>query len=62
MKNRVDERTIIEIIGHEIFNMSIYYARSDDETKLEALEMKWKNRAKFYRKCDIFPQKFHKSF
>lgn len=42
--------------------MSIYYARSDDETKLEALEMKWKNRAKFYRKCDIFPQKFHKSF
>jgi len=40
VKNRVDERTIIEIIGHEIFNMSIYYARSDDETKLEALEMK----------------------
>ena len=39
VKNRVDERTIIEILGHESFNMSIYYARSDDETKLEALEM-----------------------
>jgi len=35
----VTERTIIEILGHESFNMSNYYARSDDETKLEALEM-----------------------
>lgn len=39
VKNRVDERTIIEILGHESFNMSIYYARSDEKTKLDALEL-----------------------
>lgn len=36
--NGVDERTIIEILGHEKFDMSIYYARSNDELKKKALE------------------------
>lgn len=33
----VDERTIIEILGHEHINMSIYYARSNDGLKANAL-------------------------
>lgn len=39
VKNKVDQRTIVEILGHENFDMSVYYARSDEETKKEALEL-----------------------
>ena len=34
----VDQRTIIEILGHENISMSVYYARSDEERKKNALE------------------------
>ena len=34
----VDQRTIIEILGHENISMSVYYARSDEERKKSALE------------------------
>ena len=34
----VDQRTIMEILGHENFNMSLYYARSKDDIKASALE------------------------
>lgn len=37
--NGVDQRTIIEILGHENFNMSVYYARSNKDLKKDALEM-----------------------
>lgn len=33
----VDERTIIEILGHEHIDMSVYYARSNDDLKKNAL-------------------------
>lgn len=35
----VDQRTIVEILGHENFNMSVYYARSNDELKKDALDL-----------------------
>ena len=35
--NNIDQRTIIEILGHENIDMSVYYARSNDELKKEAL-------------------------
>lgn len=37
--NGVDQRTIIEILGHEHIDMSIYYARSNENLKKNALEM-----------------------
>ena len=37
--NGVDQRTIIEILGHEHIDMSVYYARSNGELKRNALEM-----------------------
>lgn len=37
--NGVDQRTIIEILGHENFDMSIYYARSNKDLKKNALEI-----------------------
>ena len=36
--NKADERTIIEILGHTRLNMSVYYSRSNDTAKKEALE------------------------
>lgn len=33
-----DERTVKEILGHEHINMSVYYARSNDEKKKSVLE------------------------
>jgi len=36
--NNVDERTIIELLGHKNINMSVYYARSNDERKKDALD------------------------
>lgn len=36
--NGVDQRTIIEILGHENISMSVYYARSNEERKKNALE------------------------
>lgn len=35
----VDQRTIVEILGHENFNMSVYYARSNQGLKLDALDL-----------------------
>lgn len=35
----VDERTIIEILGHEHIDMSVYYARSNDDLKRDALSI-----------------------
>ena len=35
--NNVDQRTVIEILGHEKIDMSVYYARSNDELKKNAL-------------------------
>lgn len=37
--NGIDQRTIIEILGHENINMSVYYARSNEDLKKSALEM-----------------------
>lgn len=37
--NGIDQRTIIEILGHEHIDMSVYYARSNEELKRNALEM-----------------------
>lgn len=37
--NNVDPRTVKEILGHEDFDMSIYYARSNENLKKNALEM-----------------------
>lgn len=34
----IDQRTIIEILGHESITMSVYYARSNEERKKNALE------------------------
>ena len=38
MNTNIDDRTISEILGHKNLNMSIYYARSNDEEKKKALE------------------------
>lgn len=38
LNTNADDRTIIEILGHKNFNMSVYYARSNDDKKKEALE------------------------
>lgn len=35
----VDQRTILEILGHEHIDMSIYYARSNEELKRNALDI-----------------------
>ena len=37
--NNIDQRTIIEILGHEKIDMSIYYARSNEELKRNALNI-----------------------
>lgn len=38
MNTDIDKRSIIEILGHTNMNMSVYYARSNDDKKKEALE------------------------
>lgn len=38
LNRKADERTIIEILGHTRLNMSVYYSRSNDSAKKEALE------------------------
>ena len=37
--NSVDQRTIVEILGHEHIDMSVYYARSNEELKRNALDI-----------------------
>ena len=37
--NNVDSRTTTELLGHARYNMSLYYARSNDELKEEAIEL-----------------------
>ena len=37
ISNNVDPRTIVELMGHKHLNMSIYYARSNDELKHKAI-------------------------
>lgn len=37
--NNIDSRTVKEILGHENFDMSVYYARSNENLKKNALEM-----------------------
>lgn len=37
--NGIDHRTIIEVLGHENIDMSVYYARSNENLKKNALEM-----------------------
>lgn len=37
--NNVDSKTTMDILGHSSFNMSLYYANSNDEKKKEALTL-----------------------
>jgi hypothetical protein len=34
----VDPRTVMELMGHKNFSMTVSYARSDDEKKITAME------------------------
>ena len=37
--NNVDSRTTMELLGHAHYDMSLYYATSNDELKEKALEL-----------------------